>query len=213
MRVEPEFSYLVAWFNAEKTSGAHDGWCERIADIVIGGKRYSEFEKTGMISRKASSLFARGKALIHTDYQDAIKCIYESLALHLRSFRLNCLSASSYTDYTERASRNTAFDLLRANVRKDTPWEALDHVASLAALNDVFLDPIEGALEEFLANISSLPRRPDLVGRVRPKLKIVQDLFAARDRWLEPEAGRRCTELVKVADQRLAERRDKVGTR
>lgn len=209
MGYEPEYNYLRAWLNAEKTSGAYDGWCERIADTVISGKKYSEYEKIGMTSRKATSLFVRGKDLIYTDYQDAIKILFDSLALHLRAFRLNCLSANPYTDVSERMARNTALDLLRYTSKREAPWEALEYLAMLANLKDVYLDPIEDGLRESLRNISLLPKRPDLVSRLRQKLRPLPDLMASRDRWLESESSRRCIDLVRSTERELAEKRER----
>ena len=74
MKFEPDFRYLLAWFAAEKRSGVFDRRCEKIADIVISGKKYSEIEKIEMTSRKAASMYARGKDQIYTDYVDAIQC-------------------------------------------------------------------------------------------------------------------------------------------
>ena len=56
MKYELEFRYLLAWFSAERNSGVLDRWCEKIADIVISGKRYTQIEKISMISRKAGSI-------------------------------------------------------------------------------------------------------------------------------------------------------------
>lgn len=65
MRHEPAFAELRSWFNAEKGSGVHDAWCERIAGLVIKGRSYSQSEKISMISRKATSIYARARAIVH----------------------------------------------------------------------------------------------------------------------------------------------------
>ena len=91
MKFEPDVGYLLAWFMAERNSGVFDQWCVKIADIVISGKSYNETEKIMMIARKASSIYARGRYRLTTDYVDGIRCIREALELHLKAFR-SCLS-------------------------------------------------------------------------------------------------------------------------
>lgn len=111
MRHEPEFRYLNAWFYSERQTGTHSDWTMRIADIVLEGRRYSESEKVTMISLKATSLYARGKDRIITDPVDGLKDFEDALKLHLRAFRLHCLSGDYRVEKSEQFARNTAYQI------------------------------------------------------------------------------------------------------
>jgi hypothetical protein len=205
MGFEPEFKYLLAWFNAEKSSGAMDGWCEHVADLVMSGKRYTESEKISMISRRATSLYVRGRDLIHTDFSDAANMIQEALSLHLRAFKLNCNVGSRFADSSENYARNTAFTLLGNCLRHTEMWEVLDRLYSLVGQKDVFLDPIAGPLTDTFNEINRVVKRQDAVNRVRQKLRGLADAIGERSLWLESEQGRRIAEAVRSLDKSLAE--------
>ena len=109
MKLEPDIRYLLAWFTAEKNSGIFGGWCEKIADVVISGKSYNESDKIMMIARKASSIYANGRYKLATEYVDGIRCIRKSLGLHLKAFRLNCLTGSTFANSSEIARKKYDF--------------------------------------------------------------------------------------------------------
>lgn len=205
MGFEPEFKYLLAWFNAEKSSGAMDGWCEHVAGLVMSGKRYTENEKISMISRRATSLYVRGRDLIHTDFSDAANMIQESLSLHLRAFRLNCNAGSRFADASENYARNTAHTLLSNCLRHGEVWEVLDRIYSLVGQKDVFLDPIASPLLETFNEINRVVRRQDAVNRVKQKLRGLADSIGERSLWLEAEQGRRIGEAVRGLDKSLSD--------
>jgi len=115
MKFEPDFKYLRAWDNAERGSGVHDGRRISIADFVLQGKRYSEDERLEMLGRKASSLYARAQDRLYTDTSDAMKDLQEALELHLRGFRLRCLSGDMRAEKSERYASNAAATLFYRN--------------------------------------------------------------------------------------------------
>ena len=205
MGFEPEFKYLLAWFNAEKSSGAMDGWCENVADIVMSGKRYSENEKISMISRRATSLYVRGRDLIYTDFSDAANMIQEALALHLKAFRLNCNAGSRFADYSENYARNTAYTLFGNCIKHSEAWEVLDRIHSLVEQKDIFLDPLAGPLTDMFNEINRVAKRAETANRARQKLKGLPDAIGARDLWLEADLGRRIAEAARGLDKSLSE--------
>ena len=61
MKFEPDLEYLKRWFSAELASGYGLDQCIKIADIVCQGKRYSDEDKIDFLSRKAATLYNRGR--------------------------------------------------------------------------------------------------------------------------------------------------------
>jgi Putative DNA-binding domain len=204
MKFEPDLRYLLAWFTAERNSGIFDGWCEKIVDIVISGKSYSENDKIMMISRKASSIYASGRYKLTTDYVDGIRCIRESLGLHLKAFRLNCLAGSTFADSSESFGRNTTFTLF--NALRDFPWEQVDVIRSLCESKDIYLDPIEDAVREFATITLPLLRVDDIANRVRQRLKGLPDLLSRNELWLSTGAKTRVLEIIRHAEKTLTDR-------
>jgi hypothetical protein len=202
MKFEPNFRYLLAWFMAERSSGVFDEWCETICDMIISGTSYSEAEKIMMISRKAISVFARGKYKLTTDYVDAIRCIRESLGLHLRAFRLNCLAGNTYADVSENLARNTMFTLFNAMPR-ESPWEHIDVIRSLCESKDVYLDPIEDVVQEFVSVTVSFIKRTDVANRTRQRLKGLPDVLSSKELWLSSGTSQRVVGRIKTAESTL----------
>ena len=203
MKFEPEFRYLLAWFAAEKESGVLDRWCERIADIVISGKKYSESEKIEMISRKASSLYVRGRDRLNTDYTEAVQSFREALGLHLRAFRLNCLSANPMAEVSERFARNTMFTLFHISP-KDAPWEIIDEIRTLAEGKDLNLDPIESPLVEFLNTTVVNAKRLDIVNRTRARLRSLLEGLSRKELWLANNSCQRVMDSIKNTESTLS---------
>jgi hypothetical protein len=189
---------------AERNSGVFAGWCEKIADVVILGKSYSEIEKIMMITRKTTSIYSRGRYSLVTDYVDGVKCIRDSLGLHLKAFRLNCLSGSSYADNSEAYARNTTFTLF--NALRDAPWEQADVIRTLVESKDIFLDPIEDAVRELA--IVTLPsiKREDVLNRTRQRLKGLADVVARSDLWLSTGAHNRVTDLIRLGEKAVIDK-------
>jgi hypothetical protein len=206
MRHEPAFGELRPWFEAEKNSGAHDGWCITIADLVINGRSYSEVEKTGMVSRKATSIYARGRDRIFTDQVDAQKDFAEALTLHLRAFKLNALRGEAQMDVSEQYARNTAWQWLDLAVRGEAPWELFDRVRQLAGLQDIFLDPIHKPFTDLIGRLERTALRTEVAQRIRNRVKGLPELLARRDTWLDPTISRHVEEVVRAFDRRISDK-------
>lgn len=111
MRHEPEFSELMTWFNAEKGSSTLEEHHFSIMNTFISGRRSSEEEKIGMISRKATTAYHFARQKIYSDPEAAIKGLRESLLLHFRAFKLNALNAlngSAMLSISEKYARSTS---------------------------------------------------------------------------------------------------------
>ena len=170
MNYEPEYRYLETWYAAERQSGVVDKWCERCADIVISGKRYDDEGKIAMISRKASSIYIRGREMMNTDPTDALQCYKDALLLHLKAFRLNCVTGTRYVESSEKYARNTLFAFFNA-IARDSPWSVVMLFRDLTEAKEVYLDPIEDAVAEFLSVAGSI-RREDVALRTRQRLRV-----------------------------------------
>lgn len=204
MKFEPDIRYLLAWFLAERNSGVFDEWCEKIADVVISGKSYTETEKIMMIARKASSIYARGRYRLTTDYVDGVQCIREALGLHLRAFRLNCLLGSTYANSSETFARNTIFTLF--NALKDSPWEQVDVIRSLSEAKDIYLDPIEDAVRELTAITMPTIKIEDVAQRTKQRLKGLPEVLARGELWLSTGSQKRVFELIRLGEKTLTEK-------
>jgi hypothetical protein len=207
MNYEPEYRYLEAWYAAERQSGVVDEWCERCADIVLAGKRYEEANKIAMLSRKASSIYSRGKEMLYTDSTDAFRCYETALLLHLKAFRLNCVVGSRFVDLSEKYARNTLFSMFNL-IAKDNPWRIVDLFRTIGEAKEVYLDPIEDAVTEFLSVAKDI-RRSDVAAKTRQKLKGLNELLRP-ELWLSNTARQRVIANLKTADDVLAKlgRRD-----
>jgi len=203
LKFEPDFKYLRSWFNAERNSGIHDGWCLRIADLVLDGKRYSEREKIEMIGRKATSLFSRGQERLHTASVDALKDMQEALRLHLRGFRLRVSVGDSWADASEKYARNTAFQLFGILAKSDVPWEFIDIVDSVAKGGEIYLDPIENPIEDATALVLRTAIRPDVIARTKQHFRGLSATLDVDKVWLSDFARERTLQAIKIAVERL----------
>jgi hypothetical protein len=153
MRHEPEFEELMAWFRAEKESGTLEVDLFKVMDTVISGRRYSEDQKIGMISRKATSAYNFAKQKIYSDPDSAMRGLRESLLLHLRAFKMNATTGSPMLQVSEKYARNTADQWIRlvADLGK---WEPLVEIPSLERDSDGYLDPISSPFISYLDAIA-----------------------------------------------------------
>jgi hypothetical protein len=200
MRHEPEFRYLNAWFYSERQSGTHSDWTMRIADIVLEGRRYSEAEKVTMISLKATSLYARGRDRIITDPVDGLKDFEEALKLHLRAFKLHCLSGDYRVEKSEQFARNTAYQIFQAISRGSSPWEIFDTIGVLSSLPEIYLDPLENPIVDTMNQLVRMPHRAETMNRLRNKAKSVVENLSDRNRWLAGDVQTRTKQAVHEAE-------------
>lgn len=209
MAYEPDFRYLVAWFNAERKSGSFDGYCEKIAEYVISGKKYSRRDKIEMTSRKGAHLYARGRDIQFTEPNEAMKCFAQAIALHLKAFRSNCLDANPYADHCERYAMVSAHSLFIMRSRSLSPWQLIDDFIDISKETELYLDPIEGPFLQSLNSTLKNPTKNETLHRMRQRLRTLSGTTRA-DRWMSSETERKFdTALIAIDDtiQQLIRRR------
>lgn len=199
MKFEPDYRYLRAWFAAERNSGVNDGWCLKIADRVLEGKRYSEPEKMEMTGRKGSSLYARAQERLAADPSDALRDLTEALRLHLKAFRLYCNAGDIRANTSERYARGTAFQLFNTFAKSPVPWEYIDAIETISQGKDVYLDPIEDPIREATDIALKNVLRAEALARFRQRLRTVSDLSTTPELWLATDASQRVARTVKAS--------------
>ncbi|MQY50086.1 AAA family ATPase [Rhizobiales bacterium RZME27] len=203
MNFEPDFRYLRAWFQAERGSGINDGWCLKIADYVLHGKRYEERDKMEMIGRKATSLYARAQERLVTDPSDALKDLAEALRLHLRAYRLYCIAGDSRAENSERYARSTGFQLLNTLGRSSVPWEFLEIVETLGRAGDGYLDPLEDPIFEAAAHVIKTPLKAEAISRTRQRVRLAIDSLSTDRHWLSKSVQERTSTGLRQFDRDL----------
>lgn len=203
MRVEPSFNHIRTWFNAEKGSGLHDDWCAKVADIVINGRSYTPGQKIQMISRKASSLYVKGKERIHTEQTDALGDLEQSLSLHLRSFKLYSEAGDPQIEIARQYAQNTAFFLFDFLSRSDAVTPLWDVVKRIVTQEKFWLDPLARPLLEALDTRRITIRRPEQLHRFRNILRSLHDSLGKRPRWQEEKLYSLVINALQAAEQRV----------
>lgn len=177
---------------------------KKIADIVISGNRYQEQEKLDMMSRKAMSIYTRARDRLNTDATDAIKSLRDALLLHLRVFKVQCVTGNARADITEKYARNTTYTLFNV-LGKEAPWDAFDAIRGMMECKDVYLDPVEEPVRQLLLEVSVHLKGPDLIGRMRQKLKAFNEGLARKDLWLVTGTRQAVIDATRSCDVALAE--------
>lgn len=203
MKFEPDYAYLRVWFNVERRTGVLDGWCLKIADFVLDGKRYQEREKSEMLSRKATNLYTRGQERLHTDSVDALKDLKEALRLHLKIFRLNRDMDDPRAEVSKEYARNTAYYLSNTLVKSPVPWEFLEMLAGVAEARDIYLDPLESPIIDAAKLYSRTLIRLDAIARTRGNIRNLLSKIADEKMWLDPNTYSRVRQSLKDSDAAL----------
>ena len=206
MKHEPEYKYIRVWFNAERNSGVNDGWCLRVADIVLNGKRYEERDKMEMIGRKATSLYARAQERLQTDSADAMQDLIDSLRLHLRAYRLYSLAGDGRADISERYARSTAFQLLNILAKSPVAWQVLEVIEVIGNANDAFLDPLDDPISAAAEEIVKNPLKLDGLARVRQRINGALGAIASERLWLSSSTRERATSVLRTLDTKLGDK-------
>ncbi|MDW4551737.1 putative DNA binding domain-containing protein [Defluviimonas sp. D31] len=154
MNHEPECEELMAWFGAEKRSGIIGDQLFKITDTVISGRKYTEDEKVGMISRKATTAYNLARQKLSSDPEISLKVFRDSLLLHLKAFKINALSGSPMLDVSEKYARNTSDQWFRL-LSEEEKWIPLQSLAVLERDSDGYLDPIS---EPFILYLGRMTR-------------------------------------------------------
>jgi ABC-type oligopeptide transport system ATPase subunit len=200
MRHEPEIEELMAWFNAEKESQSLGEDLFVIMDTVISGRRYSEEEKIGMLSRKGTTTYVLARQKVYIDTEAALKMFRESLLLHLITCKLNAQSGSPMLDTSEKYARNTAQQWLQI-IFEGNKWEVLIALLDLERECEGYLDPIA---EPFMSYFRKLLRSawfPSEKARINSEARRLQLSIASSKKWMDPSVlSRVLSEINLVAE-------------
>ena len=199
MSLEPPFKTLQAWAEAEKGSGVFDDWVDVISDMVVKGRSYTEKEKVEMVSRKATSTFARAADRKFTDPAEAASLFEMSLSLHLRAFRLSSDSGNPRAGISERYAGNTAREWFTLVTRNGYPWDFVNQLWTLAKLSDVYLDPIVSQAQLFLSNMAQRNLKSGDLARLRNSLSGLSRALSSADKWLDGSEKDRLVRSVDLA--------------
>ncbi len=184
MKHEPEIEELMAWFEAEKRSGTLEDQLFTVMDTVIAGRKYSEDEKIGMISRKATTTYNFARQKIESDPEVAIKGFRQSLMLHLRAFKLNALSASPMLSVSEKYAKNTADQWFRLLVALGK-WEPLASLTELEKDCDGYLDPIADPFVAYLDRMTRSAWFPSEKARMHNQAKRLLSQGFDSKKWMD----------------------------
>lgn len=185
MKLEPEYKYLLSWFNAEKNSGVNDGWSIKIADFILEGKRYTEHEKMEMIGRKATALYARAQERLITDPSDALKDLVSSLELHLRAYKLYYDASDIKAHNSARYARNTAYLLFGTLARSSVPWEFVDCIEKICTGKaKIYIDPLEMPIYEALVTSAKNNQKKETRSRMSQRIRALLGPISSNGIWL-----------------------------
>lgn len=182
---EPDIQELKAWYEAEKSSGVIESYIETIADTVVNGKNYTEDDKIGMISRKATTNFVQSKELYYSDPERANELMLGSLKLHLKAFKLNANLGTPMLDVSEKYGRNTSFELFRHFFDAREFHRVFDVMQELMNYGDCHLDPVEGPLSAFLDRLGKTRLSAPERGRLQQAIKSFSSRKQDRKLWLD----------------------------
>lgn len=205
MRHEPEFAELMAWFNAEKRSNTLEEHLFIIMNTVISGRRYSEEEKIGMISRKATTSYHFAKQKIYSDPEAAIRGFRESLLLHFRAFKLNALNGSAMLGVSEKYAQSTSDQWIRL-ISENGKWEPLSAVRSLQEESDGYLDPLSVPFIQYLKRLEGSSHFASEKSRINNAAKALLSSGFDPSKWMDtiivPELSRALKDLVESTSNR-----------
>lgn len=184
MKHEPDIAELKAWFSVEKNLNTIESYIFKIADTVISGRSYSEEDKVGMISRKATTKYNVAKQQMHTDPEIAIKTFQESLLLHLKAFKINAVSGSPMLDISEKYARNTSDQLFRI-LSSDARWRPLAVLPEIEENCDGYLDPVADPFIQYLEKNIGRAWFPDERYRTHNHAKKLVTLGFDSKKWMD----------------------------
>lgn len=203
MGYEPEYLYLKAWFTAEKANGQLEGGMDVVADTVIKGKRYTQFEKAYMAGKKAAAFYFRGRERFYTDTIDAERDLLEALKLHLLVYKINIDEGHHWSSSSFEFAKNTAFSLFNVPFQTPSPWDVVDNIISCLKQEGMYADPLEAPIVETLARIVLVCTRPDLAHRYRNKIKPLESAVTHGAKWTDPSMRERVIDKVKATEVSL----------
>ncbi|CUJ95561.1 hypothetical protein RUE5091_01556 [Ruegeria denitrificans] len=202
MKHEPEFEELTAWFDAEKSSNVVGEHLFSIMDAVTSGRRYSEDQKIGMVSRKATTAYHIAQQKLESSPDEALALMRLSILLHTKAFKHNALNGSPMTNISEKYALNTADQYFRI-ISSYRPWELFSEMKSLQNDTEGYLDPVAEAL---FAHIERLPlatlAKPEK-SRIKNQARDTLSSGFRKEKWLDTTLTPRLEDQLKSFINRL----------
>ena len=185
MKYEPPIHFLSAFFEAEKLGDAISIWPERICQIVIDGKTYSQTDKVSMISRKATTLFNRADLSKYVEPELSENLFQQSLILHCHAFKLNANSGSYHIELSERYARNTALRLIDMAEKSGSDWSVFDRLSAAIKETSGFIDPIEDGVVAFVGRAKRRNTSRSAIARTKSAAAHLCDTINNNAKWLD----------------------------
>lgn len=202
MKHEPEFEELMAWYNAEKLSNIVGTHLFQIMDTVTSGRRYSEDQKIGMISRKATTAYHIARQKLDGSPDEAQSLMRLSIQLHAKAFKQNILNGSPMADISEKYCRNTADQYFRM-VSSYGPWEPFSEMILLQEETDGYLDPVADALFLYIERASRQSHSKPNKSRIKNKIRDFLSEGFPKEKWLDTTLSSRIEDQLKSFVLRL----------
>lgn len=202
MKHEPEFEELTAWYNAEKSSNIVGEHLFQIMDAVTSGRRYSEDQKIGMISRKATTAYHIAQQKFVSSPDEAQSLMRLSVLLHAKAFKQNVLNGSPMADISEKYCRNTADQYFRM-LSSYGPWEPFGEMSQLQEETEGYLDPVADAIIIYIERASRVSYSKSEKSRVRNKIRDFISAKFPKGKWLDTTLPPIIEEKLKSFSARL----------
>lgn len=184
MKHEPEYEELTAWYNAEKSSNIIGEHLFQIMDSVTSGRRYSEDQKIGMISRKATTAYHIAQQKLAGAPDEAQSLMRLSVLLHAKAFKQNILNGSPMADISEKYCRNTADQYFRM-ISSYGPWEPFEEMSLLQDETEGYLDPVADAILIHIERSSRQSYSTPEKSRVKNKIRDFISAKFPKEKWLD----------------------------
>jgi energy-coupling factor transporter ATP-binding protein EcfA2 len=181
---EPQFEELTAWYNAEKSSNIVGEHLFQIMDAVTSGRKYTEDQKIGMISRKATTAYHIAQQKLDGAPDEAQSLMKLSVLLHSKTFKQNILNGSSMAETSEKYCRNTADQYFRV-ISSYGPWEPFNEMKLLQDETEGYLDPIAEAILLYVERASRKNYSKSEKSRIKNKIREFLSAGFTREKWLD----------------------------
>jgi hypothetical protein len=164
-------------------------------DAVTSGRRYSEDQKIGMISRKATTAYHIAQQKFDGSPDEAQSLMRLSVLLHAKAFKQNILNGSPMADISEKYCRNTADQYFRM-LSSYGPWEPFGEMSLLQEETEGYLDPVADAIFIYIERASRVSYSKSDKSRVRNKIRDFISAKFPKEKWLD-------TTLPPIIEQKL----------
>jgi energy-coupling factor transporter ATP-binding protein EcfA2 len=208
MKSEPEAHHLRGWFNAERHSGFGVAECIKIANFVQSGKRYSDAEKIGFLSKRAVVQFITGRDMRFSDAGKAIEHLKAALKGHLSCLYQGLKLELTWTNRTEEYSRNTAYVLLDMLTLPRVADEFFQLIQDILSERHIVLDPLEEPFVRALGFIGEMKGSRSDLNKLKGRLEGAFRGIEKSGLWQDRDAGKRVGQALERTQSKLASRAD-----